>query len=190
MSDVIENLLKDYVPKHSEFQIDNFIVGSQGDTWAQYKQALREIKSRYGMLIQLREDFELAALNGNGRRFLKFGKRARAKAVIEAARDKRRHKAMLENLEHTERELACFVELASDLKNVLGDIDADKRQRLEAQSWWRKALRMAGVDMLVNGRIGQATMELIVALPVTERDMVLGILSPAANPDPLKLIGM
>ena len=37
--------------------------------------------------------------------------------------------------------------------------------------------------------LGQATMELIVALPVAERDMVLGILSPAANPDPLKLIG-
>ena len=42
----IEKILVDHQELHSDFQIDNFIIGSQGDAWAQYKQCLREIKAR------------------------------------------------------------------------------------------------------------------------------------------------
>ena len=43
-----ELILKDYRPEHSLFQIENFIIGSQGGTWAQYRQCLRELSSRHG----------------------------------------------------------------------------------------------------------------------------------------------
>ena len=65
----------------------------------------------------------------------------------------------------------------------------EKRRRLETDSWRHKALKMAGVDLLINGRIGQSTMELILALPEKERFGVLAIISPDARPDPMKLIG-
>ena len=48
--ELIKNLLKDYEGCHSDFQIDNFIIGSQGDAWAQYKQCLREINGRVEIL--------------------------------------------------------------------------------------------------------------------------------------------
>ena len=51
MKDIeIKKLLNDHQELHSEFQIENFIIGNQGDKWAQYKQSLREIKARYEKL--------------------------------------------------------------------------------------------------------------------------------------------
>ena len=43
----IKILLNDEELNHSNFQIENFIVGSQVGKWAQYKQCLREISSRF-----------------------------------------------------------------------------------------------------------------------------------------------
>lgn len=186
--DEIKKLLKDYQPKHSEFQIENFIVHGQGDPWAQYKQAIREIKTRHEMLIQLNEDLELEAFNGNGKRSFKFGKAARARARIEAARAARKHKALLENLEHTKRELKCFVDAASKLKKGFGAIDADKRQALEADSWYHKARRLAGVDLVTGGHLSRATAELILAMPKKDQTGLLKEIMTAK--EPFKLLGL
>jgi len=103
---------------------------------------------------------------------------------------KRKRQSMVDNLVETERELKRFVEIAVKLKEDFGEIDHQKRAVLEADSWRQKALKMAGIDLLINGRIGQPTMELILALPEKDRFAVLGILSPEGNPDPMKLIGI
>jgi hypothetical protein len=185
----IKKLLEDYVPKHSEFQIDHFIVGGQGDSWAQYKQALREIKTRHEMLIQLKEEVLLESLNGNGRRFFKFTKLSRVKARIEAARAARKHEALVENLKHTERELNRFVLIASKIKKHLGAIDDDKRKALEADSWYHKARRLAGLDMLTSGgHLSRPTVELILSLPQKEQDAVLTEI--LASKEPFKLLGL
>ncbi len=182
----IDELLKDYQGRHSTFQIDNFIIGKQGDRWSRYKQALREISNRYQSLMDLKEDLELFDMARCWRWRSLFGKRAR----IWKKRRIRSRAAMVENISETERELKRFVWLATKLKRDIGNLDKEKRAVLEADSWRQKSLRMAGIDLLVNGRIGQPTMELILALPVREQTEVLGVLAPDAKPDPFNLIGL
>jgi hypothetical protein len=182
MKDTIQTLLKGYQPSHTQFQIDNFIIGNQGCDWSQYKQVLREIDGRYKTLIDAKEGLKLFDLKiiwrwpfGRVARLYKYGR-------------KRNREAMVESIAETERELKRFVELAIKLKEKFGEIDEQKRAVLEADSWRQKALRMAGIDLLVNGRIGQPTMELILALPKNDRVGVLQMLAPDSKPDPMKLI--
>ena len=177
-------LLSDLEKYHSNFQIDNFIVGNQCCAWSQYKQALREIHGRYETLISQKEDLELNDLKTVWR--WRFGRRAQ----IKQNRRKRNRQALVDSIAETERELNRFVEIAVKLKKEIGGLGNGKREVLEANSWRQKALKMAGIDLLVNGRIGQPTMELILALPEKDRRGVLGILSPEARPDPMKLIGL
>ena len=183
MKNLIEKLLDDYQQYHSEFQIDNFIIGKEGCNWSKYKQALREIDSRYKSLISQKEELELFELQKS--RCWPFGSRFK----IMAARRKRARLAMIDQISETERELNKFVKIAVKLKEEIGDIGNGKRELLEADSWKQKALKMAGIDLLINGRIGQPTMELILALPEGDRFEVLGRLSPDSDPDPMKLIG-
>jgi len=185
----IAKLLQDYEPKHSEFQIDNFIIGSNGNRWEQYKQALREIKSRYENLINLEENLQLFEFTPKWKTKLKFGKRARLKAQIEAKQQKRRHAVLLENIKHTERELNLFVEIADKLKKRFGHIDYDKRRALEADSWYQKVRKMAGVDLITNhGQLGRSTVEMILALPKKDRTIVLN--EVATTKEPHKLLGL
>ena len=185
MKDKIELLLQDHVPGPSAFQVENFIVNASGsDCWSQYKQALREIQGRYETLINQKEGLELLDLKPGWR--WPFGRRAQ----IKENRRKRKRQSLIDNIAETERELNRFVELAVKLKEQIGDLENGKREMLEANSWRQKALKMAGVDLLVNGRIGQPTMELILSLPEKDRSGVLTILSPQAKPDPMKLVGL
>ena len=180
----IETLLKDHQNLHSGFQIDNFIIGNQGCIWSQYKQTLREIEGRYNSFITQKESLELFDLKRNW--FWPFGR----KAQIRKNALKRKRQSMVDSIVETERELNRFVEIAMELKKEIGDLDNGKREMLEADSWRQKALKMAGIDLLVNGRIGQPTMELILALPKKDRSEVLGILSPESKPNPMRLIGI
>ena len=179
----IEILLSDFRALHSEYQIENFIIGGQGDAWAKYKQCLREIANRHESLLNQKESLEHFDLK---RCWYGFGKVARIK---KSARSRLR-KTMINGIAEIERELERFISLAIELKNQLGEIDERKRAELEAGSWRFKALRMAGIDLLVNGRIGHPTMDLILMLPEKDRGGVLKILSPDARPDPFKLLGM
>ena len=129
MTELIKNLLKDYQPKHSQFQIDNFIIGNQGCNWSKYKQALREIDGRYNSLIGQKEDLELFDLKRVWR--WPFGR----KAQIRAIRRKRDRQTLADNIAETERELRRFVEIAVKLKERIGKLDYEKRKVLESDSW-------------------------------------------------------
>lgn len=183
----VEKIISDYEPKHSRFQIENFIIGRQGDKWAQYKQVLQEIKSRYDQVVYLREERELFKC----RRWKLPAVTIRGRKIrqIEARREKRNYRKLLVELEHTERELSVLVELGRKIKTDIGGLDPKKRDKLEALSWFNKAQRMAGIDLLVNHRIGQSTMELILSLPDNDRLSIINLLDPKSRPDPMKLVG-
>jgi len=180
----IKLILKDFQPMHSEFQIDNFIVGAESCPWARYKQALREIDSRWSSLVSSREDLELFDLSRS--RGWPFGRRAK----IRLSRRKRSRAALVKNIAETERELERFVEIAIQLKDEIGPIENGKRELLEADSWRQKAVRMSALDLLVNRGISHTTMDFILKLPIKDRQMVINVISPDANPDPLRLLGM
>lgn len=180
MKQIIEKLLGDYVPNHSDYQIDHFIIGKSGDAWAQYKQCLREIAGRWDNLLTLREDLELFDLAGA--RPKKFW-HCRAAVRIAAARHERKRAALAQSIHHTERELARLVALAVKLKKRIGAIDDEKRAQLEAASWQHKARRMAGIDLFLTGHLSHATMELLLALPDGPRDSVLNeLMDPKSDP--------
>lgn len=185
----IEKLLLDYHKFHSDFQIENFIVGKAGNCWAQYKQALIEIDARKDALVNGNEELELARLSKPGPRFV-FTKKGRTLKHIKYRRWKRSIKEMEFALTQTDRELTRFVELAVNLKKEIGDLGNGKRELLESDSWRQKALKMAGIDLLVNKRVGQSTMELILALPSQDRQGVLKMLAPDAKSNPFDLIGI
>ena len=180
----IKGLLKDHRARHSEFQIDNFIIGSEPCAWARYRQSLREIDSRWGLLVSSREELELFDLSRD--RGWPFGRRAK----IRLSRRKRSRAALVKNIAETERELERFVEIAIQLKDEIGPVENGKRELLEADSWRQKAVRMSALDLLVNRGISHTTMDFILKLPIKDRQMVINVISPDANPDPLRLLGM
>ena len=194
----IKILLNDEELNHSNFQIENFIVGSQVGKWAQYKQCLREISSRFEKLQNIRDDAQLNRIEatnvGLWKRLIFFlwrlRKNNRLKMEIGRRRMARKSERFAKEIYHLERELACFVAIAKRLKADIGDLGNGKRELIEADSWRQKALKMAGIDLLVNGGIGQSTMELILCLPEQDRQGVLKMLAPNAKPDPFKLIDL
>jgi hypothetical protein len=177
--ETIKYLLGDYRSAHSEFQINNFIIGGEVDDWARYRQALREIDARYKSLISKKDDLELFDLK---KKWFRFGKKAR----IEKRIRQRMRDALLNGIQETERELKIFVEIALKYKEKFGDIDHIKRQILEADSWRQKAIKMAAVDLIVGGRLSQPTVGLILSLPQKDRENVL----TKIKTDPHKLIGL
>jgi len=192
MKKEIKRLLIDHQKNHSEFQIDNFIVGNAGDDWARYKQALREIDSRNEIAEGLRDElilFDLAWCGPFWKR-IAVTKNARVRRAIRIKRRERSRSALVESIAETERELFRFVELAIRLKEKIGEIDPARRKELESDSWKQKAVRMAGIDLLINGRVGSATLEFILSLPRQDRVAVIEYFKPGAKVDPFKMIGL
>lgn len=185
--DDIKELLKDHVKRHSEYQIDNFIVGNQGDAWAQYKQALREIEGRYEQVISLKERIELDDIKAKPFRRFYFTRRGAVKARIEKRVRARARLALDDNLKQTQRELDRFVKLAKALKEKIGEVDEIRRHELEIKSWFAKARKMAAVDLLTGG-LNKSTVDLIFALPRDDRRRVM--VEIANRPDPLKMLDL
>ena len=181
----IKDLLADYQPKHSEFQIIHFIVGKAGDNWAKYKQALREIKSRVEALQNLKED-QLLLENPKKEMFPAI--RKSTKVFRRIAKDRRDRQLASVNLEieHTERELETLIKIAEPLKRHFGEVDRFKRKSLEANSWFNKARQMAALDMYINrGQLSERSMEMILALPAKARAQIMVDLE---KNDPIKFL--
>ena len=155
----INELLKDYRELHSEFQIDNFIIGSQGDAWAQYKQCLREIKSRRDTLSGDYAKLKAIEHMAKKRFFITSKSMAKTKIVREQI------KPLLYAIAERERELKRFMEIATELKKNIGELTEEKRARLEADSWINKGRRLAAIDILCMGRISPQTADFILSLP-------------------------
>jgi hypothetical protein len=165
MKEVIEKLLADYRTGHSYFQMDHFIVGAQGNPWAQYKQALREVASRWESLESMRLDLEVLEAVPPPKRVFAIGRRWRVPARVKRIKWEKEVARLRASIASTERELTRFVELAVDLKKQIGELNEDDRARLEAESWADKARRMAQIDFLVAGAISRQTVEFIEHFP-------------------------
>jgi len=169
----IEKLLIDHQKFHSDFQIDNFIVGRSGDDWAKYKQALREIETRNTSLTNLREQLELSAWQSLYRR-VAIWLRPRRIRLIYAARRRRSRAALVADISETERELKRFIELAKALRKHLGELTPERRKHLEAQTWFNKARQMILIDSIVNGgQPSEKTVEFILGLPMDMQNKLL-----------------
>lgn len=154
---IIKALLKDFEPGHTEYQIRNFIVGSEVHPWHQYMQCLREIDGRVRILR--RPDRERKS------RF-KFWRRKR-NGRLPANRSVR-------------RELAHFINIAVELRerHNFGSLSGEQKKILESESWREKAKFMLCMDIFCMGRPSKPTVEFIYKLPKKEKRELLMEVDP------------
>jgi hypothetical protein len=175
----VENLLKDYQGLHSDFQIENFVIGNEGDKWAQYKQCLREIKARIGDAES--EEAKLRYLETKNK--MPWLKRLLHRKVIAngnnltGLKNKRKEK---------KREFDCLVKIAKQLKAQIGEVTDERRQQLELESWTAKGLKLAAIDILSSRTISNQTYEFIFSLP---KDSQVRILKTLARHPPMEVHG-
>ena len=168
--DNVEKLLSDFRPEHSEFQMENFIIGG-GHPWGQYKQALRELSARHLVMVEssqkiaeLRDEIKRQRAKWFGR-----GHVNGHEAKLTALKDSRKSKA---------REYYTFYRIARDLKKQLGEITPKRRRELEAEMWLDKARRMAALDLMTTGGIQRQTAEFLTSLPREQRREIFRELMP------------
>ena len=174
----IKNLLNDYQELHSEFQIDNFIIGNQGDKWAQYKQCLREIKARHDSIESDKMQLEILKMKPKPRRIFwpsKINIAKRKMAKISAAKQL---DSIRDTIGERQRELDCFLKRARELKKHFGSINGERRQQLELESWTAKGRRMAAIDRILTGGISHQTFEFILSLPLESQNSILDKILP------------
>ena len=179
MKDIeIKKLLNDHQELHSEFQIENFIIGSQGDKWAQYKQCLREIKARHEKLESDKMQAEILKMEPKAKRLFWPSKMNFAKRKIERISRQKQLKSIRDTIEERQRELDCFLKLAKSLKDHIGNVNKERRQQLELESWTAKGRRMAAIDRILTGGISHQTFEFILSLPIESQNSILDKILP------------
>jgi hypothetical protein len=182
MKDKIENLLQDHQKFHSEYQIENFIIRSQGGAWAQYKQCLREIASRYDTIQDMKGDMQLIDLEIErlkNKRFF-FRRFSKIKHRIELERKQRNLGNLKKSFADTSRELLAFVRIAEGIKlNFWGNgkLSGNKKKMLEENMWFEKAKFMMAVDLMTIGNVSKPTLEMVYAMPKKIRGELMSNLS-------------
>jgi hypothetical protein len=171
---MIEILLKDFQANHSEYQIENFIVGSEIHPWHRYQQCLREISSRKDGLIdqsEALESIDLKLKELNRRRFFRRKKSARL-----LSKKKRQRLKIIKSIAATHRELDCFFKIALDMRNEYGfdSLSGEQKKMLEAEAWREKAKWMICLDFFCFGQPSKSTLEFVFKLPKNvKRDLIL-----------------
>lgn len=175
----INDLFKDHQLYHSEFQQDYFITMRSGGTvYGQYKQALRELYKRFrglkGLyserdLLQVDID-ELEEKTLNEDEYNKFEQR---RNKINFEKKRLDMVEMCKNIEETEREFNRFYAQSASLKDIVGELTEEKRNRLDREMWIFKIKEMAAIDLLSHGRLGNNTLELMTCVPDNIRTELL-----------------
>jgi hypothetical protein len=178
MNNTIELLLIGFEQYHSKFQIDNFIIASQGNIWAQYKQCLREIQSRHETHIETGEQLTISKLELSQltkRKAWRIGRLRRERHQIKIKRTERKIKGLILKFEHIGRELKIFIDRAVDIRNRAGyeNLSGEQKEKLEAQMWFEKGKRLMAGDFMFNGSISQSTANFIFSLPLDMRKEII-----------------
>ena len=97
---------------------------------------------------------------------------------------------MARDLAEYERELERLVEVGEVLYEKFGGLNREKKDQIEADAWQQRAVRMAGIDLLVNGRVGSTALDFILSLPKPDRAVVIEYFKPGVKVDPYKMIGL
>ena len=178
MTHAIEELLADHQGGHSDLQIERFItIKGNWTAYGRYKQCLREIDGRHRGLQELREEAELAALDlQDAARWLGSeteGTADHTRRRIARDRQQRRLDQTRRAIAEQERELQRFVELATELKQQLGELTPRRRSELERELWAVRTRAMVALDLFTSGSLSTATAELLIALPADIRRPIL-----------------
>lgn len=177
MTTDLHTLLDDHQMFHSELQMDCFITAKAGGTpYGMYVQALRELHKRWRGLKGLYAERELIFIDiaefesGTLDDIDEFFENARN--TVRLAQKRSQLDEVEANIADTEREFSHFYGQAEALKEQIGELTAEKRERLEREFWVFKAKEQAARDFLTAGRVTEKTLELVQYLHPVERDLV------------------
>lgn len=172
----LQELLNDHQLYHSDFQMDNIITVRAGGTlYGQYKQALRELFKRYRGLKQLYTERELLQVDIEEltEKLETIERFERRRAEINRTQKIMSIEEMYKNIKDTEREFKRFYAQAVALKNQIGDLTPEKRNKLDQEMWEYKLKEMACVDFVSQGRLSNVTYEMLISAPAYIRFKLL-----------------
>jgi hypothetical protein len=171
----IDILLKDFEPNHTEYQIKNFIIGSEIHPWHQYGQCLREIAGRRGVMLEKRN-----ALKVLDEKIKRLEARRLFKKKSETEKAFGRRVELLTQIAEISRELNCFVKCAIDIRRQYGfeKLSLEQKKILEAEAWREKAKYMLCMDLFCIGRPSRQTVEFVYKLPKKVKRELLTSIDP------------
>jgi hypothetical protein len=170
-------LLNDHQLYHSELQQDHFITRRSGGTiYGQYKQALRELFKRFRGLKELYYNRETLIIDTEEMEdFIKVeeNKFNLRRKKLEIEKFKYDMIELKKNIDDTEREFKRFFLQASSLKEIIGDLTDEKRNKLDKEMWIFKLKEMAYTDFISSGRLNVNTIAFIHSLEKKDRLITL-----------------
>jgi hypothetical protein len=155
----VDDLLADYQPFASEFQMDAFIVAGNGyhHIWGMYQQCLRELRVRSRNCDEhdrlLRENLQ----------------EQKTTEGIEAERLASQFEELKLTARDNEREFDFYTKKARELKAVLGDITPELRREMELDFWAHKHAYSLGVALESRSGIAASFWESLPGFPVDIR---------------------
>lgn len=182
------DLLADHEPTHSNLQMDWFItVRSGGTLYGCYKQALRELHTRFMALTASYTQRELLTIKVEKiASNVDLGDKFRIRRRKVKLADKRIRLAALDRtIADQEREFTRFYGQAISLRETLANqgvafpIDIETRDRLDREMWVHRLKSMAAVGYMTQGQPGVNVVEFLQALPV---DMRQSLANEVLNP--------
>jgi hypothetical protein len=165
------DLVEDFEPFHSRFQIENFVLARSGYTvYGCYKQALREMAARIPSLLQSCRKIANDSFHGT-----------------DSSLDDYVAVSRLEKIEIRDRirEFALLCGYAIALKEELGEFPQGEKNELEIEFWTVYTKCLMARDLVAEGRLTQGTVELLHSLPIGIRKRILVYLTQPGNHDEL-----
>lgn len=171
----LRDLFAAHRPFHSAHQIDHYIIAKSGGTpYGMFKQAVRELKSRWSGLCS--QYIEREELRRNGAPCQCCEPDAEH-GCLKLARYRIQIDGLEGQIRDTEREFRRFYAHATKLKAHLGELTEERIEALEAEHWMHKLKQQAALDLLTAGRVQRDTLELLMALDPATRSPIMDLLS-------------
>jgi hypothetical protein len=169
-----EDLLKDHRGGHDHIQVANFILGNGNHTpFARYRQALRELDGRHRAMKQLtlqRRRLELDIRSAELRSILLWH---RARRAIDLEEKRMSLQELDKAIADTRREYESFTQHAYDLRQLLGQMDEERRAELTHDMWMTSIAVRLQLEVRATGTVSQRTLETLLALAREDRTAII-----------------
>ena len=171
----ISKILEKQNQEYSDFQVHQFLLSNNGPTsYAAYVQARRELGGRVDDLKVMKIKIELAELDCEDMEAIPTPIKATDRRRLEIQKQQAGLglAAMKRSLIAKQADVDRFHGIASDLREQLGELDAEGWSNLDHEMWVSKAKLLLAIDLISQGRMSKRTAEFISQFPSNDRKML------------------
>lgn len=177
------SIFADFNPRHSDFQIDNFIVRKEGLTeWGQYQQAMRELHSR---MHNMRENVIDALILAR-----KIEIRPHDKDPLLDDLEKRKLEyeleASVDALKPIIEEMVRFAAIILSLRPKFSDMDDSQRKALDLHYWKTRISYLSAKAVYDTSRVGSEMLCVSKCLPGNAGSLAIEDALTTSNGDKFK----